>query len=213
MVSPRIDLQTIEIAGFEAPLDEILVALPALDAHFGDRTTLAVPVSAALAADPARMRAFLERIARGARPERFVLELTDGDSLHVAAFRHRVVPLFREFGVRASIDAFDAVLHLAVHELKVHRALVVDVDERRRSQVMLQAVARAARQLGISVVADGVETTSELAYLLRATPVETAQGSLFAPAMPAEQLIDERADILDRLEDLAELTAGARARV
>lgn len=213
MVSPRIDLQTLEIAGFEAPLDEILVALPALDAHFGDLTTLAVPVSAALAGDPASMRAFLERIAGVARPERFVLELTDGGHLHAAAFRHQVVPLFREFGVRASIDTFGTLLHLAVHELKVHRELVVDVHERRRGQVMLQAVARAARQLGIAVAADGVETTSELAYLLRATPVETAQGSLFAPPMPAERLIDERADIMDRLEDLAELTAGARARV
>jgi c-di-GMP phosphodiesterase Gmr len=213
MVSARIDLQTMEIAGFEAPLDEILVALPALDAHFGDGTSLAVPVSAAQAADPAGMRAFLEQIAGGARPERFVLELTDGEFLHSAAFRHQVVPLFREFGVRASIDAFGTLMYLAVHELKVDRSLIIDVHERRRSQVMLQAMARAARQLGIVVVADGVQTTSELAYLLKATPVDTAQGHLFAPPMPAERLIEERAGILDRLEELAELTAGARARV
>src|SRR3546814_16962259 len=67
---------------------------------------------------------------------------------------------------------------------------------RPRSQVILRGVASAARALGISVVAEGVETAQELRYLPSIPSIRRAQGFLFArPATPPD-LIATAPDIL-----------------
>jgi predicted signal transduction protein with EAL and GGDEF domain len=191
-------------------LDDVLADLPALDACFGDRTSISINVSATQATDPARMRTFLSRLAASGYADRFVLELTEDTFLHATVFEEQVLPLFREFDVRASIDDFgtgyaslSTLLEVTPNELKIDRAFITDVHERKRSQVILHAVAGACRQLGLAVVAEGVETERELEYLLSATAIQTAQGYLFAKPMPAEELIDQHAEIARRLRSLS----------
>jgi diguanylate cyclase (GGDEF)-like protein len=190
-------------------LDDVLDVLPALDARFGAGTSISINVSAAQATDPAGMHALLSRLAGTGRPARFVIELTEDAFLHAAVFQQQILPLFREFGVRTSIDDFgtgyaslSTLLHITAQELKIDRAFITGVHERPRSQVILQALATASRQLGLAVVAEGVETPDELEYLRATTPIQTAQGYLFAAPMPAEQLIDEHARLIARLQSM-----------
>jgi EAL domain-containing protein (putative c-di-GMP-specific phosphodiesterase class I) len=69
--------------------------------------------------------------------------------------------------------------------------------------VIVQALAAASRALGVAIVAEGVETPQELAYLLSATPIATAQGYLFSRPLPAEELIARRDELRARLAQLA----------
>jgi cyclic di-GMP phosphodiesterase Gmr len=197
-------------------VDDVLDRLPALDACFGGHTSISINVSPTQATDPTGMRGFLSRLAEGAHPDRFVLELTEDTFLQAGVFQEHVLPLFREFGVRASIDDFGAgyaslstLLNITAHELKIDRAFITNVHERPRSQVIVQAVELACGQLGTTLVAEGVETASELEYLLWATSLQMAQGYLFARPMVAEQLIARHASITQHLQSLGRYTARA----
>jgi len=190
-------------------IDDVLASLPALDAAFGPHTTVSLNVSAGQATDPATMRALLERLAATGAPSRFVLELTEDAFLSAGVFQAEIVPLVERYGVRASIDDFgtgyaslSTLLNITAHELKIDRMFVTDIHERARSQTLMEALAAATSKLGITVVAEGVETADELAYLRACTPVDLAQGYLFARPTPVEQLVAERAEIEARLRAL-----------
>ena len=74
-------------------------------------------------------------------------------------------------------------------------SFITDIDKRPRSQIVLKAIESLGLALGMSVVAEGVETYEEVAYLLGATQIRCAQGFYYAKPMLVDQirLSDERA--------------------
>lgn len=190
-------------------VDQVTATMPALDEHFGSHTTVSINVSARQATDVPGMRRLLGRLERCGYADRFVVEVTEDAYLHADVFERDVLPLLREAGVRVSIDDFGTgysslgtLLALDVHELKIDRAFITDVQRRPRSQVILRAIASTAAELGLSVVAEGVETEDDLHHLRSIPSIDTGQGYLFArPAQPAE-LIRSAPEILDRLRSL-----------
>ncbi|MGA2470317.1 MAG: EAL domain-containing protein [Solirubrobacteraceae bacterium] len=99
----------------------------------------------------------------------------------------------RGLGVQVAFDDFgtgySSLLHLVqlpVDLIKLERTFVsgLSATSAQRHRAVLIAVTGAARELGITVVADGVEQEGQLAELI-AAGCERAQGNLFAPALPA----------------------------
>ncbi len=200
----------------EMLLDEITAGQAALLAAFGSRITTSINVSAQQAAVPRRMAELLDRLTATGRADRFAVELTENALLDAAAFQHRVLPLLRRAGVRVSIDDFGtgyaslaSLLDITVEELKIDRAFVDRIHERPRSQVIVQALTAAGRELAVSVVAEGVETAEELDYLLAETSIGIAQGYLFATPMTLDELLAGRDEILARLARLAARAQGS----
>jgi cyclic di-GMP phosphodiesterase Gmr len=72
--------------------------------------------------------------------------------------------------------------------LKLDKVFVQDIENVERGQKLLRAMIHMARELELQVVAEGVET-QEQADFLKAHGVEYAQGWLYAPAMPSDDLI------------------------
>ncbi|MBE7203611.1 MAG: EAL domain-containing protein, partial [Parafilimonas terrae] len=72
---------------------------------------------------------------------------------------------------------------------------ITDIDKRPRSQIVLKAIESLGLALGMSVVAEGVETYEEVAYLLGATQIRCAQGYYYAKPLLIDQirLADPRA--------------------
>ena len=90
-------------------------------------------------------------------------------------------------GVRLSLDDFGTgysslvlLQRLPVSEIKVDRSFITAIHERPRSQSVLRAIESLGQALGMSMVAEGVETFEELAYLQAATRIRCAQGYYFA---------------------------------
>jgi EAL domain-containing protein (putative c-di-GMP-specific phosphodiesterase class I) len=109
------------------------------------------------------------------------------------------MPMLREAGVRVSIDDFgtgysslSALADITVDEIKVDRSFITDIHRRPRSQTMFKAIESMSQALGIDVVAEGVETAEEVAYLQGATRIRHAQGYYFARPMFLEQISDQR---------------------
>jgi EAL domain-containing protein (putative c-di-GMP-specific phosphodiesterase class I) len=130
-----------------------------------------------------------ERLARlGTRRGVLTIEITESRPLeNVAALVHRLNDL-RAAGLGIAIDDFgvgqSSLVQLKrVHgtELKIDRSLVIDASE--ATTRLLRRAITAAHDLGIRVVAEGVETYAHL-QRMRELECDRAQGYLIGKAMP-----------------------------
>ena len=166
---------------------EAVSALEQLDDQFGADTTMSINVAAKQAGDLKFMRALTEALADTGCPQRFMLELTEDAFLAKSRFQMHVLPMLRAIGVRVSIDDFgtgysslSALADITADEIKVDRSFITAIHQRPRSQSVLKAIESLSDALGMTVIAEGVESFEELAYLQAATRIRYAQGYYFA---------------------------------
>ena len=124
------------------------------------------------------------------------LELEITESLLVGNAEATTVQLsaLRALGVRIAIDDFgtgysslSALRTLPLDILKIDRAFVKDIGRGAGSEAIVHAIVTLARQLGLGLVAEGIETP-EQAAALRALDCDELQGYLFGRPVPAGEL-------------------------
>jgi diguanylate cyclase (GGDEF)-like protein len=120
------------------------------------------------------------------KPQSLVLELTEGVAMANPTAVKTLLMRLRAMGVRISLDDFgtgySSLAHLRqfpVDTLKVDRAFVRGIESHKESADIVGSVTAMAQQLGLSVVAEGIEN-DEQARLLRSLRCESGQGNLFA---------------------------------
>ncbi|HEX4333376.1 MAG TPA: EAL domain-containing protein [Usitatibacter sp.] len=139
------------------------------------------------------------------------LEITESALMEDPAIAQSTLRRLRELGVATSIDDYGTgysslayIKQLAVNELKIDRGFVAGMEADQRNAAIVRSTIELGHNLGLTVVAEGVETEHELAQLRR-FGCDAAQGYLFARPMSAPAF--ER--WLSGLRD----EAGARAGV
>lgn len=167
-------------------LDELLEKLPLLDACFGRDLRYSLNISPVQASKPEFMTEIACKIAASGRSENFMLELTEESLLAAGVFQTEVLPLVRDMGIGISIDDFgtgfsslSVLADITADELKIDRSFITSIHQRPRSQSILRAIESLSAALGISVVAEGVETPQEHDYLLHKSGIGIGQGYLF----------------------------------
>jgi EAL domain-containing protein (putative c-di-GMP-specific phosphodiesterase class I) len=168
-------------------LTEALKSVERLDEAFGPDTTISINVAAKQANDLQFMRSFAEALQESHCPQRIMIELTEEAFVAKNQFQMQVLPMLRELGVRVSIDDFGTgysslgvLAEITADELKVDRSFVTSIHERPRSQSVLRTIDSLGHALGMTVVAEGIETFEELTYLQAATQIRYAQGYYFS---------------------------------
>ncbi|HYZ11317.1 MAG TPA: EAL domain-containing protein [Actinomycetota bacterium] len=161
--------------------------------RFGRETWLSLNLSAHQLTAPGlvdEVRTALQTTATD--PARLHLEITESALMADTEGAARVIRSLKELGVRVSIDDFgtgySSLAHLkrlAVDTLKIDRSFVDGLGREPEDTAIVMAVLGMAHSLGLSVVAEGVET-EEQAEALRDLGCTTAQGFLFARPEPAE---------------------------
>ncbi|WP_219835182.1 bifunctional diguanylate cyclase/phosphodiesterase [Paenibacillus sp. R14(2021)] len=132
----------------------------------------------------------------GTKPESLELEITesmmiDGDGNgHIEAALNQL----REMGVRLALDDFGVgyasltyLCKLPLHTLKLDRSFIRHIGEERAEHAIVKTMISLVHELGIEVVAEGVET-SEQFQLLREWKCDFFQGYLLASPLPEEEL-------------------------
>jgi EAL domain-containing protein (putative c-di-GMP-specific phosphodiesterase class I) len=84
---------------------------------------------------------------------------------------------------------------LPLHRIKIDRRFVAGMLDQPRTHRIVAAMITMATDLGIDTVAAGVETV-EQADALRALGCRSAQGYLFAPAVPEAELVTVLGDMI-----------------
>src|SRR4051812_45983415 len=168
-------------------LGEAISSIDRLDDAFGAGTKIAVNVAAKQAGDVAFMRRFIENLQASGCAERFIVEVTEDAFIAKNQFQTEVMPMLRNIGVKVSIDDFGTgysslslLADITADEIKVDRSFITDIHQRPRSQSVLKAIESVSHALGMTVIAEGIETFEELAYLQAATRIRYGQGFYFA---------------------------------
>jgi diguanylate cyclase (GGDEF)-like protein/PAS domain S-box-containing protein len=129
----------------------------------------------------------------GVNPEKLVLEITESVLAQNTDTISRKIQRLRETGVKFSLDDFGTgysslsmLLQLKLDELKIDRSFVTAIPDNFNACKVSGIIIDLGRQLGLTVVAEGIETEAQLAFL-RSRTCTVFQGYLFARPMRVEE--------------------------
>ncbi len=138
----------------------------------------------------------------GIPPESLEIEITES----MLQNEHECIGTLRaleQMGVALAIDdfgtgysCFGSLKSLPIHRLKIDRVFIQDIPTDNNSAAITEAIIAMAHRLGLSVIAEGVETRQQEEFL-RARDCEEVQGFLHARPLPAAAiagLLQRRAD-------------------
>ncbi|HWL20026.1 MAG TPA: EAL domain-containing protein [Bradyrhizobium sp.] len=176
-------------------LAEIVKSIDLINETFGHGATISINVAAKQAVNPEFMHSFALALEATGFPKRFMIEVTEDAFVTKTHFQEDILPLFRKLGVGISIDDFgigysslSALADITADEIKIDRSFITDIHKRPRSQGILRAIESLSEALGMTVIAEGIESFEELAYLQAATKIRYAQGYYFSRPIFLEEL-------------------------
>ncbi|WP_111415334.1 EAL domain-containing protein [Billgrantia lactosivorans] len=118
--------------------------------------------------------------------QRLVFEVTESEKVQDKQHLRNILEAYRNTGFVTALDDFgngfanlDLLVELHPDRLKIDRALVMHCDSDARRQSILRAIIRLGRELGIDLVAEGVESREEALWLAR-SGITLQQGFFFA---------------------------------
>ncbi|MEU8387570.1 bifunctional diguanylate cyclase/phosphodiesterase [Micromonospora sp. NPDC048843] len=175
------------------------------------REGLDVPISVNLSArsllDPRLPAEIAEALRRHqVPPHRLVLEITETVVMSELEVIDEVLATLRSMGVQLAVDDFGTgfssltfLTRIAVDELKVDRSFVIRMADSPEAAAIVRTTVGLAHELGLRVVAEGVET-AEQRMALAELGCTSAQGYHFFKPMPADKI----GAVLGSLRDSAE---------
>ncbi|MFI7659721.1 putative bifunctional diguanylate cyclase/phosphodiesterase [Micromonospora parva] len=139
-------------------------------------------------------------------PHRLVLEITETVVMSELEVIDEVLATLRSMGVQLAVDDFGTgfssltfLTRIAVDELKVDRSFVIRMADSPEAAAIVRTTVGLAHELGLRVVAEGVET-AEQRMALAELGCTSAQGYHFFKPMPADKI----GAVLGSLRDSAE---------
>lgn len=144
---------------------------------------------------PDLVRVVEQSLARHTVPSECLhLELTESMIMEDPEITIAVLNNLRQLGVKIDIDDFgtgysslSCLQEFPIDVLKIDRAFVANLKRVRDFSAVLHAVITLADNLGLQVVAEGIEDAEQL-VLLQALGCQYGQGYFFAKPMPADQI-------------------------
>jgi EAL domain-containing protein (putative c-di-GMP-specific phosphodiesterase class I) len=177
---------------------------------------VAINLSARNLLDPElaeRVEALLRE--RDVPAEQLVVEVTESAAMADPDRGVRVLEALRRMGAGVAIDDFgtgnasiEYLAELPATELKIDRSFVTDILASERDRAIVRSTIDLARNLGMTVVAEGIENEDTLDYLAR-HGCALGQGFYFSRPLPAEDLTPQLAAAFGL--GGAELRAGSGA--
>ncbi|MFI9651480.1 EAL domain-containing protein [Guyparkeria halopsychrophila] len=135
-----------------------------------------------------RVRTVLEET--GYPPDQLELELTESSLMHQHERSVRVLRALRGLGLHLAIDDFGTgysslayLRQFPIDVLKIDKRFVDDLAENNDDREIAAAILAMGHALRLSVIAEGVETEAQLAFL-SANDCDSYQGYLFSPPLP-----------------------------
>jgi diguanylate cyclase (GGDEF)-like protein/PAS domain S-box-containing protein len=130
----------------------------------------------------------------GTEPRLLEFELTEGVVMKDADQTINELKRLKKLGLRLSIDDFGTgysslsyLRHFPIDKLKIDQSFVRYMTTDNASLAIIDAIIALGHSLGLTVIAEGVETEQEL-NMLKQRNCQEVQGYYFARPMPADQL-------------------------
>ena len=201
MIAPADFLPIAERTGFIIPLGNWILREACLrlstwqsDLSVSKEFSVSVNLSSVQFTHPALVEEIADALRdSGLEPRRLVLELTEGIAIGNPAAVTTLLMRLRAMGVRISIDDFGTgysslayLRQFPIDTLKIDRSFVRGMVTNKDTAEIVASLIGMSRQLGLHVVAEGIEHDDQLTQL-RALTCEAGQGNLFAKPLDAKQ--------------------------
>jgi diguanylate cyclase (GGDEF)-like protein/PAS domain S-box-containing protein len=215
-VSPGIFIPVAEQAGLMAELGGWAIAQACQAASvLGGNLHVSVNLSASQFRSEGLLALIGTELQRHSiKPGRLVLEITESVLVSNQAAAHELISSLDEMGVKIALDDFGTgysslsyLQRLPISVVKIDRTFVVGMNQRANAAV-LRAVMGIGHDLGITIVAEGVETPEQLEVLTR-LGCRYIQGYLLSRPAPLSEAMADLA--VDALRSTHGLSADAPA--
>jgi diguanylate cyclase (GGDEF)-like protein/PAS domain S-box-containing protein len=163
--------------------------------HTGPQGSVEVNLSARQIDDARIVRTVEEILTRTGLPAEYLtLEITESALMEDPTAALGILGALKEIGVQLAIDDFGTgysslsyLQRFPLDILKIDQSFVETLGSESGGDEIVSAVIDLAHALGLKVVAEGVESTSQL-QILRSLGCDLAQGFLFSRPLPAEDI-------------------------
>jgi EAL domain-containing protein (putative c-di-GMP-specific phosphodiesterase class I) len=210
MVPPNVFIPIAEESDLIVALGGYVLDIACRDAAGWPKTAAGeiVNVSVNVSARQLEGGALLDQLAHaldatGLAPERLELELTESMLIDGSVETLLMLSAIRDLGVGLALDDFgtgyaslSVLKRLPITVMKLDRSLVRDLPHNREDAAICRAVIETGHALGLTVVAEGIETEAQRSFLA-GIGCDEGQGWLFCAAVPNGQ-ISQKIDQFDR---------------
>jgi EAL domain-containing protein (putative c-di-GMP-specific phosphodiesterase class I) len=131
----------------------------------------------------------------GASPSRLKFELTETCLVQDINRARNIMKALRRMGLQVELDDFgtgysslNSIKNLPLTALKIDASLIRDIEKDESSRAIVRAALAMARAMSLKTIGEGVETGSQMEYLVT-EGCDMIQGYLFAKPMPYEEFI------------------------
>ncbi|WP_312242940.1 EAL domain-containing protein [Pantoea sp.] len=152
---------------------------------------------------PVQFRAtgFVERMVEivreaGGDPQRLELEITEGVLIEDEREARAIIVALREAGFRIALDDFGTgysslnyLSSFPVDKIKIDRSFTQSLGVAENAAAIVESVVKLGHAMGLTVTAEGVETSSQMSALADAG-CNQLQGYLFSQAVPLAQIVE-----------------------
>ncbi|MGY2930633.1 diguanylate cyclase (GGDEF)-like protein/PAS domain S-box-containing protein [Bradyrhizobium sp. GM6.1] len=202
MISPSEFIPVAESTGLILPLGALMLktACRQLARWSSDPATERLTIAINVSALQMRQKNFVEEVRAiieqtGGNPHRLKIELTESTLVSNVDDVIAKMGKLKAIGIGFSLDDFGTgysalsyLKRLPLDQLKIDRSFVKDVLVDSNDAAIAQMIIALSRSLGLSVIAEGVETEEQYAFLARHGQL-SYQGYLFGRPMPAEDFV------------------------
>ena len=129
-------------------------------------------------------------------PERIILEITETGLFKDLGNALEILTRLRMKGMQLSVDDFGTgystmqqLQRLPAQELKIDKSFIQAISTNDKLQILVRKIIEMGHELGMMVIAEGVETAEQLEFL-RVNHCDLAQGYLFSRPLPMQELLD-----------------------
>ncbi|MET1112423.1 MAG: EAL domain-containing protein [Allosphingosinicella sp.] len=211
MVSPAEFIPLAESTGLISPISHwVLYQACAAAAKWPEDVSIAVNMSPALLKDLHLSHMILSALYRsGLAARRLELEITESVLLEENPQSNSLIREFQRIGLKLSIDDFgtgySSLTYLKKYrfdKIKIDTSFIADVTKSREARAIIHALVSLAAELDMEIVAEGIETETQLGYVTGAG-CTAAQGFFLGRPVP-ESVINRRLEMQGRGEEWTE---------
>jgi diguanylate cyclase (GGDEF)-like protein len=202
MVSPAEFIPLAEETGLIVPIGEWVLAAASEQNRIWQQAGFEpLRVAVNLSSHQFKQKNLVDTVARisefsGLEPQYLELELTESVIMQDADATTRTLHRLKEMGLRLAIDDFGTgysslsyLKRFPIDVVKIDRSFIRDITVDPDDAAITKAIIAMAHSMNLKVIAEGVETAEQLAFL-REQGCDEIQGFLFSPAVPAEKITE-----------------------
>ncbi len=198
-VSPASFIPMAEESGLIVPLGDLVLRMACKQAHdwqqkYADAPRIAVNISSQQFYQSDLQQTIMKALFEaGTKPSLLQLELTESILMRDVEKTIGTLDYLKNTGITLAIDDFGTgysslayLTRFPIDALKIDRSFVMDVESSNDGATICAAIIAMARQLGLTVIAEGVETVEQVDFL-RSQDCDQIQGYLFSRPIDAAE--------------------------